>query len=119
MAHVPGMVATLGTDMGKVAGRRDRQMIHGAEKAESPFVVYIELNRFYERRNIVTTIRERTKVSPLHYGSLSSRKQLPRGRLCSLIADALAAASSGCLGTVPACTSSQGQAHGHRPVDVT
>lgn len=35
MAHVPGMVATLGTDMGKVEGKRDRQMIHGAEKAES------------------------------------------------------------------------------------
>lgn len=35
MAHVPGMVAALGTDMAKVEGRRDRQMIHGAEKAES------------------------------------------------------------------------------------
>lgn len=40
MAHVPGMVATLGTDMGKVEGKRDRQMIHGAEKAESSHLLY-------------------------------------------------------------------------------
>lgn len=35
MTHVPRVVAGLGTDVAKVEGKRDRQMSHGAEQAES------------------------------------------------------------------------------------